>query len=75
MTYQEKNEGKEGALRAARLSFQECIWLGLMSRQRSAVAGAPALFRGPREEIGVRGETGSPGPGFDRTVSLERVYV
>lgn len=25
----------------------------------------PPSFRGPREERGVRGETGSPGPGFD----------
>lgn len=25
----------------------------------------PPSFRGPREERGVGGETGSPGPGFD----------
>lgn len=42
----------------------------------------PPSFRGPREERGVRGETGSPGPGFDWqrwTVfgqdGLERVYA
>ncbi len=45
----------------------------------------PPSFRGPREEIGVRGEIGSPGPGFDwlrwpvfrkdSLTSLERVYV
>lgn len=56
MTYWEKNEGKEGALRATGLSFQECIWLRLMSSQRSAVAGAPALFQGPQgRKRGKRG--------------------
>lgn len=48
MRYWEKNEGKVGALWPARLSFQECIWLWLMSTQRSAVAGAPAHFQGPQ---------------------------
>lgn len=48
MRYWEKNEGKVGALWPARLSFQECIWLWLMSSQRSAVAGAPAHFQGPQ---------------------------
>lgn len=56
MTYREKNEGKEGALWAAGLSFQECIWLRLMSSQRGAVAGAPALFQGPQgRKRGKRG--------------------
>lgn len=85
MTYWEKNEGKEGALWAAGSAFRNVSGSGWWAVSVVRLLELPPSFRGPREERGVRGETGSPGPGFDRLrwtvfgqdslTSLERVYV
>lgn len=56
--------GGTGSCASAGLSSQECLWLGLMSSQRSAVAGAPALLQGPRgRNGGERGNGESRGQG------------
>lgn len=85
MTYWEKNEGKESTASGRSSAFRNVSgarWWAVSVVRSLAV---PPSFRGPREERGVRGDPGSPEPGFDwlrctmfeqdSLTSLERVYV
>lgn len=50
-------KGKRQHREGARLSLQECIWLGPTSHQLSAVAGSAARIQGPRGKM--RGKRGN----------------